>query len=125
MHPIELMLLTMWVESSLSGCFGLLRGHTFQIKSMDGVIGDVLLEVIQYWSLPLKGQHPLIAFRNHSDMEVVTGSVQISSFDDGVRHDLENLLSHPLDCYHWVLKKWFGYKLQFERVCDGNEVFTD
>ena len=96
MHPIELMLLTMWVESSVSGRFGLLRSHALQVKSVYGVIRNILLEVIQYWFLPLEWQHPLIAFRCHSYMEMITGPVQIGSFDNCFGDDLENLLPHPL-----------------------------
>ena len=72
---------------------------------MDGVVGNVLLEVIQYWFLSLQWQNALIAFRYHSHMEVIAGPMQIGRFDDCIGNDLENLLPHPLDRHHGLMEK--------------------
>ena len=72
MYPIELLLLTMWVELSLSGLFGLLGRHALQIESVDSVVRNIGLEMAQYWLLSLKWPHTFEGFGNYSNVEVIS-----------------------------------------------------
>ncbi len=85
---------------------------------MDCVVGDVLLEMIQDRLLSLKRHYSLKAFRNHSDMEVITSSMQIGRFDNSIWNYFEHLLPHPLHGYHGIRKRWFEYGLVAHKVTD-------
>ena len=90
---------TVGVKRCIPCSFCLGGRHALEVKCVNGV-RDVLFHDCKDLLLPLKGAHSVKRRRDDSDMEMVTGTMQVNDFNSGVWDCFEHFCFNPFGPYH-------------------------